>query len=116
MSLFRFGLLVCVVGVIIAATQFDIAESIEAVWIHAPTTQETAAANLAYERRKSVCLAAHAKEYAASCYSNQPNIPELAHDVAVTNITGFVLTDFVVIATMVAMGILGVRMGRESAR
>ena len=116
LSLFRFGLLVCIVGVIVAATQFDIAESIEAVWIHAPNTQEVAAANVAYESRKAICLAAHAKEYAASCYTNQPNVPELAHDVAVTNIAGFIFTGFVVIATMVAMGVLGVRMARESGR
>jgi hypothetical protein len=120
LSVFRFGLVACIVGVIVAATQFDIAESIEAVWIHAPTTQEVAAESVAYQNKKTVCLDAHAAtkpaEYPSSCYANQPNIPELARDVAVTNLVGFVLTTLAVLATMVAMGILGVRMARESGR
>jgi hypothetical protein len=69
---------------------------------------------MAYQDKKAICLDAHATtkpaEYPSSCYANQPNIPELVRDVAVTNIVGFVLTTLAVVATMVAMGILGVRM------
>ena len=99
---------------VFATTQFDMAESLEAVWIVAPTTQEIAAENVAYEKRKAICLSAQEKaktaEYASRCYSNQPNIPELARDAAYANIVRFLITVLAVLATLVALGILGVRM------
>ena len=116
--LFRFGLLACFAGIVVAATQFDVSESIEALWIQAPTTQEIQTERVTSAKRVAICMSGRAKtrgaEYASGCFYREPTIPELAGDIAVTNLLGFLVTLLAVFAALIALGFLGVRMARES--
>jgi hypothetical protein len=120
LSLFRFGLLVCLVGTLYAATQFDIAESVEAIWNHEPTSEAFAAESIRAENRIAACLAAEKAtkpvEYVSTCASNRPPVPEMAGEVAAANIRGFSITASAVLITIFAVWLLGIRMTRESRK
>ena len=117
LSLFRLMLLLCVVGALRAATQFDIAESIEAVWNHEPTSLQFATESVNAENRLAACFAAEKgtkpPEFVSACNPNQPPLPEMPAEVAQANILGFLINTLVVSLMVVAVGFLGFRMARD---
>lgn len=116
LGLFRFGLLVCVVGLVFIATKFDIVESEVSVWNHNPTTAEVAAENASVGERKTACLstAKRMNEYPSHCYLDSPTFRGLARDKAVQNIQGFLITGLALLAAMFSIVFFGLRMAREN--
>jgi len=118
LGVFRFGLLACFLGPMFAATQFDIAQSIVAIWNHNPSTEEVSAEDAATGRQLAACLSAEAKkrviEFPSTCYPRNLSFRGLARDSALANVRGFVLTASALFITMFSVTILGLRMARES--
>jgi hypothetical protein len=118
LGIFRFGLLVCFLGPMFAATQFEIAQSIVAIWNHNPTAQEISADEAAKAKRLSACLSAEDKmkviEFPSTCYPSSPGFRGLNRDSALENVRGFVVTSLALFITMFSVVFLGLRMARES--
>jgi hypothetical protein len=118
LSLFRIGMLMCIVGAILIATQFQITDSIVAIWSWNPTLQETAAANSAASVKQRTCLAERAgkvtSEFNGICPNDAPSSHGLARDIAFANIQAFLSASVALVAILVAVVWLGVRMARES--
>jgi len=113
---FRSALLSCAILALVAATQFDIAASAEAVWNHNLTTDEIVGAREVAAMHQADCLAVKAKttEYPASCYRDPPTQRGLPSEKAIENIRWFVTTITVLLIVLFSVVVLGVRMGREN--
>jgi hypothetical protein len=118
LSLFRIGMLMCIVGAILIATQFQITDSIVAIWNWNPTLQETAAANSVASIKQRTCLAERAgkvtSEFNGICPNDAPSSHGLARDIAFANIQAFLSASVALVAMLVAVVWLGVRMAQES--
>lgn len=118
LSFFRFGMLFCIIGAIVTASQFDIVESSVAVWNHNPTTQETDAANDAAVQAKTACLLAEkkskVKEYPSGCYPADTTFKGLTRDKALANVEGFLVFAVILMTGTILTVLLGIRMSRES--
>lgn len=118
LGIFRFGLLACFLGTMFAATQFDIGQSIVAIWNRNPTTGEIAAEDTTAAKMLAACLLAEAKmrviEFPSNCYPRNPGFRGLARDSALANVQGFALTGLALFLTMFSVVFLGLRMARES--
>ncbi|HVE03142.1 MAG TPA: hypothetical protein VNB30_03695 [Rhizomicrobium sp.] len=118
LGLFRLGMLMCIVGAILIATQFQITDSIVAIWNWNPTLQETAAANSAASLKQQACLAERAgkvtSEFNGICPNDAPSSHGLARDLAFANIRAFLSASMALVAILATVVWLGVRMARES--
>jgi len=113
---FRSGLLACAILALVAATQFDIAASAEAVWNHNLTTEEIVGAREVAAMHQADCLAVKAKttEYPASCYRDPPTQRGLPSEKAMENIRWLVTTVTALLIVLFSVVVVGVRMGREN--
>ncbi|HTP76619.1 MAG TPA: hypothetical protein VMJ73_06525 [Rhizomicrobium sp.] len=118
LSVFRLGMLLCVIGAFVAVTQFDIIDSAVAVWNHNPSTQEAAAANDAALEAKRTCLSAEKKsrikEYPSGCYPADTAFKGLTRDKALANVERFLVFALILMTGTILVVMLGIRMARES--
>ena len=114
LGIFRFGLLACVVWVVVVATQFDIVDSVVAIWNHNPTAYVAGLSVTVAAKRQSACLSAHAQapstEFPSSCYYNDPTFRGLPGDEAVANLKGFLITVSLLPFLLIGVVSLGLRM------
>jgi hypothetical protein len=116
LGLFRFGIAACVALLVFVVTQFDIANSISAIWNHNRTAQEIAAVDLAAETRQNACVTEAKKkpmEYPSDCYSGGLPQREQPRDVAVANLEGFIASSLALLGAVVLVIFLGRRMARN---
>ena len=118
LGLFRFGLLACFVAAIFAATQFEIGQSVVAIWNQNPTSQELTAKDVAAVKRLAAYQSTEAKakvvEYPSACYPSVKSFRGLTRDTAIANVRAFLMTISALFVTLFATVFLGLRMARES--